>query len=128
MPGHTERRSAPRVPAVPNSARLGWEEGGRPAESAARLIDISRSGALIEAPFWPAGSGAAWVRLVAPMRTDRVPVTMARRGPAGRVAVAFDEPCPTELLWAASLGVGLDHLLGSDAGDGRSRDDWTFGT
>jgi hypothetical protein len=64
--------------------------------------------------------------LVAPARTDRVPVAAVRREGAGRVAVAFTAPPPGVLLWAAALGLSFDHLLGGDAGDGWSRDDWAF--
>ena len=90
-------------------------------------MDVSYTGALVEVPGWLEGREAAWVRLVGPVRTDRAQVAVARRAGAGRLGVAFDGSCPTELLWAATLGLSLGHMFGSDAGDGRSRDDWTFG-
>jgi hypothetical protein len=45
------------------------------------------------------------------------------------LAVAFDRPCPSDLLWSATLDVGFGNLLGDVGGapdDGRSRDDWMF--
>jgi hypothetical protein len=122
-----ERRSAPRVPAGPYQARLGRYHGGRAAEISARIVDISRDGALLEAPGWPEGPRSGWVRMIGPASTDRVPVRVVRRDESGRLGIAFDGPCPAELLLSATLGIGFDHLLGGDASDGRSRDDWTFG-
>ncbi|HEY2156160.1 MAG TPA: hypothetical protein VGH33_11055 [Isosphaeraceae bacterium] len=127
MQARRDRRSCPRVAARANSARLGWDAAGRGAEIDARIVDISRSGALVEAEGWRDGPPSAWVRIVGPARTGRVPVGVVRRAAGGRVAVAFEGPCPTELLLSATLGLSFEHLLGGDAGDGRSRDDWTFG-
>lgn len=123
-----DRRSAPRLAARAHAARLGWDDGDRPAELDARIVDISRSGALVEAPGWRDGPRSAWVRIIRPASTGRVHVGVVRRAEGGGVAFAFEGPCPTELFLSATLGLSFDYLLGGDAGDGRSRDDWMFGS
>jgi hypothetical protein len=68
-----------------------------------------------------------WLR--EPRASDRVSARVARHFGSGLLAVAFDRPCPSDLLWSATLGVGFGNLMHDNGGapdDGRSRDDWMF--
>jgi hypothetical protein len=113
IPPTCRRRSA-REPAVDGRARLEWDgTAGRGCD--ARIVDISRSGALLHCeggapsrgpvrlrPGWPASPG--WLR-----------ATVVRTGGPHRLGLEFADPCPDDVLLAVTLGIGFDHLLGGPA-------------
>ena len=120
----SERRSAPRVPAVANRARFAWDEGGRPGVTRSRILDISRSGALLEAGGRPTMPGRVWLRLLGPAKSDWIAASVIRGVGDGGVAVAFDGPCPDDLLLSATLGVSFDHLLRGSGSEASIRSGW----
>jgi hypothetical protein len=123
-----DRRSAMRVAVPANVARVRWWGTGRDSEVEAHFVDLSLSGALIACDNRESDR-RLWLRLREPGRSEWVAARVARETGAGLVAVAFDRPCPDELLWSAMLGVGFGNLLhdgGADHEDGRSSDDWMF--
>jgi hypothetical protein len=124
-----DRRSALRLAASANTAQVRWSDTGRAGEVKARLVDISLTGALIACDDPAAADRALWLRLREPGASDWVSARVARHVGSGLLAVAFDRPCPSDLMWSATLGIGFGNLLHDDGAaldDGRSRDDWMF--
>jgi hypothetical protein len=124
-----ERRSSLRTHASTNAAQVRWSQTHCAGEAEAQVVDISLGGALIACEDRSAADCPVWLRLREPWTSCWVEARVARRPWPGLVAVAFDRPCPHDLLWSATLGIGFGNLLhdsGDHAGDGRSGDDWMF--
>ena len=75
-----DRRRSPRYPALPNRARMAWQEGGRTRVSTARLLNISGVGALVVADEKPIKGQAVWVRLEEPAPTEWVEARIMHSG------------------------------------------------
>ena len=124
-----DRRSAPRVVAQANSARVRRRAPGHDGEFSARVVDISRTGALIACDDTAPSYVPLWLRLSQPASSDWVSGSVTRHVARGLLAVAFHQPCPGDMWWCATTGVGFGSLFDDIADgldDGRSRDDWMF--
>ena len=121
MSDRLDRRLSPRWTAVANEITLEipTRTGNRRAK--ARLVDISRDGALLLTDEVPP-AGVLWMRMESPARTDWVAAVPIRQGPSRRVAVRFPRPCEDDLLLAATLGLDFGPTL-LDGGLPRSFDD-----
>ena len=101
-----DRRAHSRQAVVPNQAALDWGSDSSGDCRVARLLDISRGGALLESPEAPPSGQIVWLRLQAPAETPWATATVVRREP-GRVGVQFKGDCPNDLMLAATLGISL---------------------
>ena len=99
---HDEKRAAVRFPARREVHVLMREPDGQ--AHPARMIDVSRSGALVESERVPSPAARIEVGVEAPpppecARGRVVRVVEAKVGPGGRAGVAFDAPIADDLLW-----------------------------
>ena len=111
MSKHHERRSSARCDAVKNRSRLEFflPSGRRRVE--ARLINISRDGALIVALESPPCDEPFRMRMESPLKTDWADAVTVRVGRDHDIAIQFPGRCPDDLLLAASVGIDLSHLF-----------------
>ena len=107
---HKSRLSA-REPAVANLASLEWCSGIRDRECRARLVDIGRGGASVEADDTPPIGQDVWMRLETPAVTPWVRARVIRQDGPGRAEMEFDGPCPDDFLLAATLVITVDFGL-----------------
>jgi PilZ domain len=108
---HHERRASPRCDAMKNQSRLEFflPSGRRRVE--ARLINISRDGALIVALESPPADEPFRMRMENPLKTDWADAVTVRVGRDHDIAIRFPRRCPDDLLLAATVGIDLSHLF-----------------
>jgi hypothetical protein len=108
---HHERRASPRCDAMKNQSRLEFflPSGRRRAE--ARLINISRDGALIIAEESPPVDEPFRMRMESPLKTDWADATTVRVGGDNDIAIRFPGRCPDDLLLAATVGIDVSYLF-----------------
>jgi PilZ domain len=116
-----DRRTSPRWIAVANEITLELQTRTGNQRAKARLVNISREGALLLTDDVPP-AGTLWMRMESPARTDWVAAVPIRHGPSRQVAVRFLRPCEDDLLLAAMLGLDFGPTL-LDGGVPRSFDD-----
>jgi hypothetical protein len=106
-----ERRVAPRCDAVENRSRLeiAVPDGRRRID--ARLVNISRGGALVFAENSPWFESPVWLRVESPVKTDWVETLVVRRGQDREIALKFSRGCPDDLLLAGTIGIDLTSLI-----------------
>jgi hypothetical protein len=75
------------------------------------LVNISRSGALIDAGNPPPRGTPILLRIDWPVRTDWVDAIVVRDDPESRVGVRFTRACADDLLLAAAVGIDLASLV-----------------
>ena len=107
----TERRASPRCDVVDNQLRLEFAvpDGMRRVE--ARLLNISRNGALIRSADVPPVEAPIWLRVERPVKTDWVHATIVRFGQNQEIGVRFPRGCPDDLLVAGTVGIDLTSML-----------------
>lgn len=118
-----DRRCSPRWNAVKNEMVLDLTARAGNRRAKARLVNISREGALLSVDEVPP-IGALWMRMESPARTDWIRVEAVRIDRPGQVAVRFPRPCDDDLLLAAMLGLDFGPTL-IDGGLPQSFDDMT---
>jgi hypothetical protein len=121
MSNRLDGRTSPRWIAVPNEITLELQAGTGSRRVRARLVNISREGALLVSDEIPP-AGLLWMRMESPARTEWVGALPVRRGPEGQVAVRFSRPCEDDFLLAATMGLDFGAIL-IDGGIPRSFDD-----
>jgi hypothetical protein len=121
MSDRLDRRVSPRWIAVPNELTLELQTRAGNHRAKARLLNISRGGALLLTDEVPP-AGVLWMRMESPARTDWVAAVPIRQGPSRQVAVRFPRPCEDDLLLAATLGLDFGPIL-FEGGLPRSFDD-----
>jgi hypothetical protein len=99
------RRASAREPAVANQSCVEWLDGGEMHGSVARLVNISRGGALLVTEVPPPWGMTHWVRMIEPTGTDEVKATVVRHGKANEGGLSFPGSCPFDLHLAATLGI-----------------------
>ena len=106
-----DRRSSPRCQAVANESRLEfWVPAGR-LRIEARLVNISRKGALVLAENPEAHGSHVWFRLESPVTTDWVEATIVRVGRHREIALQFPLDCPDDLLLAGTMGIDMTSMF-----------------
>jgi hypothetical protein len=88
----------------------------------ARLVNISRAGALTVTEETPALHESLWLRIEYPVKTDWIGAVTIRLGQYREVAVRFEKSCPDDFLLAAILGIDLSPII-IDGGRPGSSDD-----
>jgi PilZ domain len=106
-----ERRDSPRCSVVENQSRLEFAvpEGRRRVE--AKMVNISRGGALLVTGNPPACDAPVWLRLESPVKTDWAEATTVRHGRNEEVGVRFPQGCPDDLLLAGTIGIDLVSMV-----------------
>ena len=107
----SERRASPRCDAVENQSRLevAVPEGRLRLE--ARLVNISRNGALVVTENPVSDKSPIWLRLESPVKTDWVEAMIVRLGRDREVALRFPRGCPDDLLLAGTIGIDLTSMI-----------------
>jgi PilZ domain len=123
MSDRHQRRVSSRWGAVENQATLEFRAGDGHRRTKARVINISREGALLISEEAPPLGKTTWVRMESPARTDWVAGIPIRLGPCREVALRFSGPCPDDFLLAAMLGIDLGPTI-RDGGRPQSFDDF----
>lgn len=102
------RRRWSRQPAVEMDAYLCWDDGRRIALGSARLVNISRGGALLIAPrSFPEGGTVRFGLNRAVGGLDATVVQATRTGPEGyAVRLEFRDTCPESFFQAAVRSIG----------------------
>jgi hypothetical protein len=111
MSGPVERRASSRLIAVKNQAHLERATARGRRKVAARLVNISRDGALLATGEASPLGEPLCVRLDSPVRTDWVAAVAVRPGRPGEVALQFARGCADDLLLAATLGIDLSPMI-----------------
>ncbi len=106
-----ERRDSPRCSVVENQSRLEFAvpEGRRRVE--AKMVNISRGGALLVTGNPPACQAAVWIRIESPVKTDWAEAMTVRHGRNEEVGVQFPQGCPDDLLLAGTIGIDLVSMV-----------------
>ena len=121
MLNQIDGRISPRWSAVANDITLELQAGTGSRRVKARLVNISREGALLLSDEIPP-AGLLWMRMESPARTEWVAAVPVRRGPERQVGVRFSRPCEDDFLLAATMGLDFGALI-IDGGLPRSFDD-----
>jgi diguanylate cyclase (GGDEF)-like protein len=100
-----DRRSSLRRPTIANQAHIEWLEKGKLRESEARLVDISRDGALLVTDAAPPLRTTVWVTIYKPSQANEVEASVVRHDPSNRVGLSLHGPCPKDLYLAAMFGI-----------------------
>ena len=106
-----ERRASPRCDAVKNQSRLEIAVRGGRRTREARIVNISRDGALIVAENPPANEFPVWLRVESPVKTDWAEATIVRIGRDREIALQFPQGCPDDLLLASTVGIDLTSMI-----------------
>jgi PilZ domain len=106
-----ERRDSPRCDAVQNQSRLEFavSEGRRRVE--ARLVNISRGGALLVSDNRPPRESHVWMRIESPVKTDWAEAMTVRLGQNQEIGIQFPRGCPDDLLLAGTVGIDLISMI-----------------
>ena len=106
-----ERRDSPRCDAVENQSRLEFAVSGGRRRVEARLVNISRGGALLVADDHPPRESHVWMRIERPVKTDWAEATTVRVGENQEIGVQFPRGCPDDLLLAGTIGIDLISMI-----------------
>jgi hypothetical protein len=112
-----ERRASPRCAAVPNRSSIEFvaPEGRR--RIGAKLVDISRDGALLIADKPMVRAAHLTLRIESPVRTAWVAATVVRFASSREIALHFPHGCPDDLLLAGTVGIDLAYLARDEANE-----------
>lgn len=107
----SDRRVFPRTVCVENRGTLEWSDNETGGESACRIVDISRGGALVKLDAGGNPAGRLRLRLDTPASTGWSQARATRVPGHGLVAVAFDGECPSDLYVGACMGIALNRSM-----------------
>jgi hypothetical protein len=103
-----ERRDSPRCNVVENQSRLEFAVPDGRHRVEARMVNISRGGALLVTRNPPACHVPVWIRIESPVKTDWAEAMTVRLGRNDEeVGVQFPRGCPDDLLLAGTIGIDL---------------------
>jgi hypothetical protein len=111
MPYHDERRASPRCDAVRNRSTIEFAAPQGQRRIGARLVNISRNGALVVADKPMIRAAPLSVRIDSPVRTDWVEARVVRFEPTREIALHFPQGCPDDLLLAGTVGIDLAFMV-----------------
>ena len=107
----SERRASPRCAAVTNQSRLEFAVPDGRQRVEARLMNLSRDGALIVAEKAPPYEPPIWLRIESPVKTDWVEAKIVRIGQNREIALKFPRRCPDDLLLAGTIGIDVRSMI-----------------
>ncbi|QDV38943.1 DnaJ domain-containing protein [Tautonia plasticadhaerens] len=102
----SDRRRWPRFSAADSRVRLGWWKGGAYQTTTARLVNISRGGAVVEADALPPKEGSVWICSTSRgdagwVEAELRPAMIRPRGPH-RLRLIFRDHSSAEPFFSAS--------------------------
>jgi hypothetical protein len=106
-----ERRDSPRCKVVENQSRLEFAAPEGRLRVEAKMVNISRGGALLVTQNAPACHASVWIRIESPVKTDWAEATTVRVGRNEEVGVQFPQGCPDDLLLAGTIGIDLISMV-----------------
>src|SRR4051812_8536974 len=89
-------------PAPDRTVMMEWWSGADDRECGARILDIGRDGATLEADQAPPVGHDVWFHRESPATSPWVHAKVIGHDRPGRVSVGFDAPCPDAVI----LGFG----------------------
>jgi PilZ domain len=102
-----ERRASPRCNAVKSWSRIEFTAPEGRRRIGARLVNISRGGALVVAGIPMPHETPVWLRIESPVKTDWVDATIVRLDQERHVGLHFTHGCPDDLLLAGAVGLDI---------------------
>jgi hypothetical protein len=96
---------------VKNQSRLEFAVSQGRERAEARLVNISRGGALIVTEKSAACEPPIWLRIESPVKTDWVESTIVRQGQNREIALKFPGGCPDDLLLAGTIGIDVRSMI-----------------
>jgi PilZ domain len=96
---------------VQNRSRLEFAVGHRWQRIEARLVNISRDGALIVAENSPPHATPILLRIESPVKTDWVDAIIVRLDQNRRIGLHFTRGCADDLLLAGTVGIDLASMI-----------------
>jgi PilZ domain len=106
-----ERRASPRCDAVKNRSSIEFNAPEGPQRIGARLVNISREGALIVADNPMLRAAPISIRMESPVRTDWVDAEVVRFDPNREIGLHFAQSCPYDLLLAGTVGIDIAFMV-----------------
>jgi hypothetical protein len=107
---------------VSNQSRIEFAVPRGFQETAARLVNITRVGALAVAEQPPPRVDSLWLRVENPVKTDWVEATIVRFGEDREIALQFPRGCPDDLLLASTMGIDMTAMLVDGSGGSSTSD------
>jgi PilZ domain len=117
MPHPDERRASRRCDVVNNRASIHFEAPEGRRRIGAKLLNISRDGALVLAEKAMVRAVPLSIRIDSPVRTGWVDAKVVRFGSNREIAVHFPMGCPDDLLLAGMVGIDLAFLVRNTTND-----------
>jgi hypothetical protein len=111
VPHFSERRISPRCDAVNNQLTLEFAVPNGRQRVGARLVNISRDGALIVTKNPALCEPPIWLRIESPVKSDWAEATIVRLGQNQGIALRFPRRCPYDLLLAGTIGIDLTSMI-----------------
>lgn len=111
MPHPAERRAWPRCDAVKNRSSMEFVTPHGLRRIKARLLNISRDGALLVAENFLPRSTRVSLRMEIPVKTDWVDARIVRVGQDLQIGLKFCRGCADDLLLAGAVGIDLAFML-----------------
>ena len=94
-----------------NESRLEFAVRGGWRKINARIVNMSRDGALVVSDQFAAEDARIWLRIEHPVKSDWVEATIVRLGSDREVALSFPRGCPDDLLLAGTIGIDLTSMV-----------------
>ncbi len=110
----TERRGSARFPAVAHRIKVEWWEGLEAKSANAKLVNISRDGALLAMDTPPPVCQSVWLKLEDGSPMDWIGANVVRHDSRKGAGLLFPESCPFDFYQSAILGIGQENLDKSD--------------
>jgi hypothetical protein len=102
-----ERRKSQRCDAVENQSRLAFAAVAGRQRVLARVVNLSRDGALVVTDHPPPCGEPIWLRIESPVQTDWAKAVTVRVGRNRDFAVRFPTGCPDDFLMAGTIGINM---------------------
>ncbi len=122
MPHPRERRASPRCNAVQNQSRIEFPAPQAWRSIEARLVNISRGGALVDVENPPPIGTSVFLRIEHPVKTDWVSAAIVRLVQDRKIALNSPQSCPDDLFLAGTIGIDVMSLIGRRHRDTASDD------
>ena len=111
MPHPAERRTSPRCDAVENRTRMEFATPKGMQRRKAKIVNISRDGALIVTENPPPHATPILLRIESPVKTDWVNAIVVRLDQDRQIGLKFTRGCADDLLLAGTVGIDLASLI-----------------
>jgi hypothetical protein len=111
MPHRLDRRISPRWVAIKNQATLEFLDEAGSRRVKARMVNISRHGALLVTEETTTLDERFWLRMETPAKTDWIGAVSVRFDQLHHIGIRFSRPCPDDFLLVAMMGIDLGSMI-----------------